>query len=180
MTDDDRRIDWVEAVRALPRNAAVIVRSRSASRREALARTLMPIARKTGVLVFIAADAALAIRLRADGVHWPENLPANLASLRRIGPKLILTMSAHGAPGLVAARRHKADAAILSPMFATQSHPEKPGLRAVRWGALRRLAHLPVLALGGIGAQSAAAAVSLGASGLVVIGAWTETKSTKR
>lgn len=179
MTDDYRLLDWAEAVRALPRGAAVIVRAREAAQREALARTVMPIAHRAGVLVLIASDAALALKMRADGVHIPEKGAARAKGFRRLYPNLLLTMSAHGAPGLVAARRIGADASILSPMFPTTSHPGSAGLGRVRWGLLRRQTPLAIFALGGIDMRSAPAAMALGANGLAVIGAWTANASAQ-
>lgn len=72
MTDDTREADWAEAVAALPRGAAVIVRHREPHAREALARRLRAIARAQGVKLLVADDPALAVRVGADGVHVPE------------------------------------------------------------------------------------------------------------
>lgn len=174
MTDDRREADWLEAVRALPRNAAVIVRTRDPARREALARDIMAVAKRKGVRILIAADLGLAIRLRADGVHFPEASSARLSWVRQINPKLILTVSAHGPKGLVQAHRLKAHGAFLSPLFATASHPMAAPLGPVRWGLVSRSAGIPVLALGGVTAGRASHAVALGATGIAVIGAWIE------
>lgn len=172
MTDDARPFDLIEAVRSLPRGAAVVVRARDSKDRSSLAKEIMRAARPRGVLTLIAADARLAIRLRADGVHCPEAEAGRVAAAKRALPKAIVTCAAHGREGLVRAARYGADAAILSPMFATRSHPGAAGLTSVRWALLRAGFPGHVIALGGVDADNAQRALSASANGIAVIGAW--------
>jgi thiamine-phosphate pyrophosphorylase len=55
------------------------------------------------------------------------------------------------------AARLGADAALLSPVFATRSHPGGATLGPVRFRLLARQAALPVIALGGMDARRARA-----------------------
>src|SRR5471032_1067992 len=64
---DDRRCDWAQAARALPRGSVVVVRARDAQQRLALAKALHGIAP-----LLIEDDPALAARIGAAGLHLPE------------------------------------------------------------------------------------------------------------
>lgn len=164
MTDDAREADWDEAVAALPRGAAVIVRHRQPHAREALARRLRPVARARGVKLLIADDPALAVRVGADGVHVPERKAAMIAGMRARHPLWLITASAHGL-----ARNVRADAVLLSPVFATESHVGRVSLGVVRFAALSRGC---VYALGGIDAGSVQLLATSRACGIALIRGW--------
>jgi thiamine-phosphate pyrophosphorylase len=166
MTDDERLTDPLGAARALPRGSMVIVRARQPERRKRLAGAMMTIARERGLFVLIASDAALALACGADGVHLPEARLGEAASLRA-RHRLIVTGAAHS----LSALRKTAwlDAAILSPVFATASHPGHATLTPVRAALIARAARLPVYALGGI--TPANAGRLSGFSGIAAIGA---------
>jgi thiamine-phosphate pyrophosphorylase len=78
----------------------------------------------------------------------------------------VITVAAHSGQGL---RIAYADAALLSPIFATRSHPKTPPLTAPRARLMARHALLPVLALGGITARNAP--LLKGFAGFAAIGA---------
>lgn len=167
MTDDARDVDWVEAVAALPRGAAVIVRHRERKAREVLARRLRAVAIARGVKLLIADDEALAVRVRADGLHIPQRHGVRAAAIKSRYPHWLVTASAHDA----AAMRVRADAVIVGPVFATASHPGARGLGAVRFAALAHGAR-HVYALGGVDAQSAQRLSAQPLSGVALIGGW--------
>ena len=166
MTDDERLIDPIAAARALPRGSMVIVRARQPAHRKRLAGAMMTIARERGLFVLIAGDAELALKVGADGVHLPEARLGEASSLRA-RYRLIVTGAAHS----LSALRKTAwlDAAILSPVFATASHPGRSSLTPVRAAFIARAARLPVYALGGV--TSANAGRLSGFSGIAAIGA---------
>jgi thiamine-phosphate pyrophosphorylase len=68
----------------------------------------------------------------------------------------------------------RAAAALVSPAFATASHPGAPGLGPLRWAALAARAPrgLAVVALGGLTSQTAARLPRCRLAGLAAIGAW--------
>jgi hypothetical protein len=70
--------------------------------------------------------------------------------------QLLLAVAAHSGPALARAARLGADAALLSPVFATASHLGAKPLGAVRFRALVRGSRVPVVALGGISADNVA------------------------
>ncbi len=178
LTDDVRLPDPLAAAARLPAGAAVVLRhyGRPAPERRALGRALAALCRRRRLRLLVAADWRLAAAVGADGLHLPEGLARGGAGLaaalawRRQGGRL-LTVAAHGAAGLTRARRLGADAALLSPVFATASHPGARPLGPVRFAALCRAAGLPVYALGGVAAATAPRLRGSGAAGVAAIGA---------
>ncbi len=172
MTDDARAADWVEAVRALPSGSAVVVRHRDARKREALARQLRSLCAQRRVLLLIADDAALAVRVRADGVHLPQARMARVAGVRGTNARWLVTTSAHDAAAVVRALRSGADAIFAAPVFATASHRARAALGVVRFAVLATRAPGKVLALGGADARSAPRLTGLPIAGVALIGGW--------
>ncbi len=162
ITDDDRLRDPLRAAQALPKGSLVIVRARDAARRSALGEALR---QKTQGLILLAADDPV-LAARLHGLHLPEIRAREAAHWRALRPHWIITVAAHSARALQVAH---ADAAFLSPVFPTGSHPEARALTPVRARMIARRATLPVLALGGVTAENAA--LLSGFSGLAAIGA---------
>jgi thiamine-phosphate pyrophosphorylase len=85
------------------------------------AQRLQRIARRQGVAFFVGADASLAIRARADGLHLPERLVGRMGNIRRLRARFVVTAAAHS---LLAVRRAEAagvDAIVISPVFPSAS-----------------------------------------------------------
>ena len=157
MTDEARLADPAAAMAGLPRGSAVILRHYADPHREALGRRLLALSRGAGVRLLIAGDARLADRLGADGLHLPEWMArrGGAAWRRWRRPDWLVTAAAHSPAALWQARRAGADAALLAPVFATDSHPDAAPLGALRLAAWCRRAPLPVYALGGMTAETA-------------------------
>ncbi len=168
MTDEIRRPDPVPAVRALSKGCAVILRHYTHPHRAELARELASVCAKRRLLLLVAADAALARSVGADGVHLPEWMVWRNPAAWRLArpPAWLVTASAHGPAALERALRIGADAAILSPVFSTASHPGARALGPHLFSAWRRSVALPVYALGGVNAITAKRLRAAGAAGL--------------
>ncbi|MBM3565203.1 MAG: thiamine phosphate synthase [Alphaproteobacteria bacterium] len=172
LLSDPRRLpDPVALLDRLPRGAAVVLRHYDAPGRIALARRLIKEARRRGIVVLVAGDWRLAVRLGADGVHLPERamaarLPVGVAVRSK---KLFVTIAAHSANSLFLAARFDPDAAILSPVFQTASHPGRIPLGPLRFAALCRKSPVPVIALGGIDERNAPRILDSGAAGIAGI-----------
>jgi thiamine-phosphate pyrophosphorylase len=162
VTDDERLADPLAAALRLPKGSMVIVRARDAERRQALAESLR--ARTRGLILLAADDPVLADRLH--GLHLPEKRARDAAHWRALRPHWLITVAAHSACALHIAY---ADAALLSPVFATKSHPKAHPLTAVRARLIARHALLPVVALGGVTARNAP--LLKGFAGFAAIGA---------
>lgn len=170
MTDPKRLADPCAAAEHLPPGSGVILRAYEPPERERLARELAAIARHRGLILLIAVDAALAAEVGAAGVHLPEALIGRAAQVRR-RPGWLVTAAAHSLAALHAAARAGADAALLSPVFPTASHPQAHALGPALFATLARRAPLPVYALGGIDAKNAPLLLASGAAGIAGIGA---------
>jgi thiamine-phosphate pyrophosphorylase len=139
-------------LRRLPRGSALVLRVFGAQDGEGQARAAARICRRRGLKLLIGADIALAHRVRADGVHFPERM----GGVRWLRPRAwLVTMAAHSPTALAKARKAGVDAAVLSPIFQSRSASAGAPLGpapAARWA---RAAGLPVYALGGINKNTA-------------------------
>ena len=82
----------------------------------------------------------------------------------------MLTVAAHSPRALRRAAAIGADAALLSPVFATPSHPDVRAIGPMRFLAWCRNVHVPVYALGGISATNAGRLASPAIVGIAGIG----------
>jgi thiamine-phosphate pyrophosphorylase len=171
MTDRVRVPDPVAAARALPRGSAIILRHTDAKTRAALARALIEVARSRGLKLLVAGDVPLAAEIGAHGLHLPEARAREAAHWRALKPAWIITAAAHSARGLTAARIAGADAALLAPVFATPSHPEREPIGLLRARLMAARAGLPVYALGGVNAHTVARLAHASFAGIAAIDA---------
>ncbi|MEM1192049.1 MAG: thiamine phosphate synthase [Pseudomonadota bacterium] len=153
----------------LPRNCAIVFRDYSDPERATVGRALRGLCARHAVGFFVAGDVALARRLGADGFHVPGWLLPHVGSWS--GFSGLVTAACHGPGDLQRAARGGAHAALLSPIFPTQSHPRAPALGRQRFLAWAARSPLPVFALGGVTADNAAGLRAPTMAGLAVIGA---------
>lgn len=160
------------AAARLPAGSAVLLRDYQAPDRAALAAALARLCRRRRLRLLIGGDARLAAAVRAAGLHLPQALVARRRPGRILGQTMgLTTAAAHDARGLAAAARGGADACLLSPVFATASHPGARALGPVRFARLVRMARLPVYALGGVNSRTARRLAASGACGIAALGA---------
>lgn len=169
MTDAVRLPDPVAAAERLPRGSAVILRHYGEGGRDKLAAQLAQVSREHGLRLLIGADPELALRVGAHGVHLPEAMLALARSARR-RPGWLVTAAAHDWMALISSAQAGADAALLSPVFPTLSHPRRRPLGAWRFATLANHAPLPVYALGGISEVNAVQLLSSRSVGIAAIG----------
>jgi thiamine-phosphate pyrophosphorylase len=143
-TDDSGR-DWLSAARRLPRGSVVILRGKERAE-------LLDALRPLPLRLLAADDPDLA--KEADGLHLPERRAREAAHWRARHPDWIITASAHSLRALLTLNH--VDAAFLSPVFPTTSHPGAATLTLLRAGMIARQAMVPVYALGGVDARNAA------------------------
>ncbi len=173
VTDQVRLPDPLAAMARLPPGSGVLLRHYDSPDRFALARSVAALARRRRLILLVAGDWRLAARLGAQGLHLPEGLARHGLLSPALGwrrrRRILLTAASHSTMALGRAAWLKADAALLSPAFATRSHVGQPPIGAVRFGLWARRAKLPVLALGGISEQTAKQLPKGAASGLAAI-----------
>ena len=108
----------------------------------------------------------------ADGLHLRSNDAQACINRPALGKHQLLGVSAHNLSDLQQARKLEADFAVLSPVLATPSHPDTPGMGWTRFAELNAQAGLPVFALGGQSAATLAQAKSVGGHGIAGIRGW--------
>jgi thiamine-phosphate pyrophosphorylase len=153
----------LRAIARLPRGSAIVLRHYSLGdlERRALFDRVRRAARPRGALLLLAGNPDLARAWGADGHHGrtPE----------RSGAAWLHSAPVHDGHELRDAIRAGADAVLLSPLFATRSHPGTRPLGLARFAALARLSPVPVIALGGVRPRHAALIRRLGAAGFAAI-----------
>ncbi|MBO9581332.1 MAG: thiamine phosphate synthase [Sphingobium sp.] len=158
-------VDLLRTIARLPRGSAVVFRHYSLpeSERRALFDQVARAAHRRHVLVLLAGDPVMARDWGADGHHGRTGRPF------RTRRDWLHSAPVHDHRELVAARRVGADVLLVSPLFATRSHPGARLLGPARFAALAREASVPVIALGGVKKRHASCARALGASGYAAI-----------
>lgn len=134
-----------DALARLPRGSGFVFRHYHLQPKERRERfeALRDAARKRDHVVVLSGSPVLARKWRADGVYGPAgSMPRNDSLLRLV--------TAHNWKEIVAAEHAGADAILLSPVFATASHPGAKPLGPVRFRLLARKTQVPVIALGGM------------------------------
>nr|WP_314465023.1 thiamine phosphate synthase [uncultured Novosphingobium sp.] len=129
----------------LPRGSGLVYRHyhlAPAARRARFA-ALARAARRFGHSVFLSGPAREARGWGADGAY---GAPARLAR----GPACLRLVTVHSLRELGRAHRARADAILLSPVFATRSHPGGGTLGRVHFHLLAARSAVPVIALGGM------------------------------
>ncbi|MBL6941370.1 MAG: thiamine phosphate synthase [Rhodospirillales bacterium] len=162
MTDSMRLKNPLPAARALAAGSAVILRHYEDKDRAGLARALIALCRPRHIAVLVAGDARLALATNADGLHLPEAMLARRH--QKLRPSMLLSVAAHCPRALARAAKADADFALLSPVFASKSHPGGSAIGVLRFAAWASRTPLPVYALGGINDQNIR---RLGGSGAV-------------
>lgn len=130
------------------------------------------VAREHGVRLIINDRADIALALRADGVHLgQDDLPPE-AARRLLGADAVIGYSTHTFEQAQAAARLPVDYIAIGPIFQTTSKDNPDP--TVNLDTLRRIrdsipAHIPLVAIGGIGIGNAREVLDAGADAVAVI-----------
>ena len=181
MTDEERLPDPVAGASRLPPGSAVLLRHYGSPEREPIGEALAGIRRSRRLDLIVAAEAGLAgdlaWRLNARGLHIPSWFAAADCGLARREvwkwrqrPGRYVTAAAHDRREMERALSLGADALIVSPVFATESHPASRPLGPHGLAELIGAAPVPVYALGGITASNVARLGPVRAAGIAGIG----------
>jgi thiamine-phosphate pyrophosphorylase len=163
MTDPKRLADPQAILDILPKGAAV-----------KLGAQIRAACRRRGLVFICGGSQALAQNLSADGLHIPQWQIVRGKKLRRPKKNWIVTAACHSYAAIQAAAKMGADAAILSPVFPTESHIGAATLGPLRFACLVHHSPIPVYGLGGIDSPNAQRIIRSGACGLAGIGAFSE------
>ncbi|MET0339185.1 MAG: thiamine phosphate synthase [Caulobacter sp.] len=170
-TDPQRTPDPAAVAQRLPAGSAVVLRLFGAANALDQAKKMRTLTSELSLTLLIGADADLAAAVNADGVHLPERLTDQAASLRRQHSGWLITAAAHSPEALELAAQAGADAAVVSPVFPSQSPSAGAPLGAERFAAMVQAAQIPIYALGGVTADTVGDLKDSGAAGLAAVGA---------
>lgn len=160
LTDPKRTPDPCRTAQHLPQGAGIIYRHFGAKDRFETAADLSRIAVRRGLVLLIAADPQLALKVRAHGVHWPE---ARRSEARHWTDAFaVQTVSAHTPAALRQAAGFGFDAAVLSTVFPSNSDSAGRAMGALRFRRLAQSTTISVYALGGVDAQTGPQIASYG------------------
>ena len=164
MSDPQRLPDICAAAKTLPRGSALIYRHFGAKDKQEVAADLRQICFARDIQLLIGQDEELARACGADGLHLPERDLGRAVYLRGRYPDWLLTGAAHSAAAL--AQTNALDAAVLSPVFESQSPSAGAPLGIGTFAKMVRGAPVPVFALGGIQAGNVQEILGTGAAGI--------------
>ena len=170
-TDPERTPDPAATAAKLPRGSAVVFRAFGAKDAVERGADLRAIARDRGLTLLVGADAALAARIGAHGVHLPERLAHRARRLKAAHPRWIVTAAAHSTLAARRALAAGADAVVVSAVFPSRSASAGAPMGAVRLAILVRAAQGPVYALGGVSNKKARLLKDTGLVGLAAVDA---------
>jgi thiamine-phosphate pyrophosphorylase len=171
-TDPVRTPDPEAIAERLPRGSAIVFRAFGAADAVERGRRLAAIARRRGLILLVGADAALAAQVGADGVHLPERLTARARRLKAARPGWTVTAAAHSVRAARLGLAARADAVVVSTVFASRSASAGAPLGSVRLALLVRAVKGPVYALGGIDNKKARRLLDAGLVGLAAVDAF--------
>lgn len=139
--------------------------------RLAQASRLAALCRERGVPLIVNDSAALALACGADGVHLGRD-DGDVAQARRTLGDRLVGVSCYDDLGRVrAAASAGADYVAIGSVFASSTKPGAVRAPLALLGAARAAGGMPVVAIGGITAANAPAAIAAGADMLAVISA---------
>lgn len=168
LTDPERTPHPETIVAGLPAGWGVIYRHFGAPDREEVAGRLLKLCRKRRILLLIGADAALAAKIGADGVHWPSRMAG--ASRKWRGRFKVQTMSGHSGDNPGNFRQFPVNAVLFSTVFRSRSASAGAAMGALRFRKLAATLPCPVYALGGVNPDNGLSIADAG--GLAAIDGW--------
>jgi thiamine-phosphate diphosphorylase len=178
ITDDEilKRSGWVrtacEVLDAGGASVALHVRGPALSGRMIYETTesLIGAAAGAGALLFVNDRVDVAMTLPVAGVHLRErSLPVREAR-RLLGDGACIGASVHGSERARVAQDEGANYLVVGTVFATPSHPDRPGEGVELLERVGRASELPLVAIGGISPERVHSVRRAGAHGVAVRG----------
>jgi hydroxymethylpyrimidine kinase / phosphomethylpyrimidine kinase / thiamine-phosphate diphosphorylase len=137
--------------------------------RLAEARELQLLCSARGVTFIVNDDLPLAAEIRADGVHFGQDDGSVSEARRVLGEKALIGISTHSLEEALRAEAEGADYIGFGAMYPTESKDVQylPGPAVL--AEVRSRVQIPIVAIGGITRDNAAAVIDAGADSLAVI-----------
>jgi len=140
----------------IPKESAFLLRSYKVKERKKIAKQLLKFCKMKKLKLLIGSDIKLAEDINAHGIHFPEYMikknKINWMIIKNIKSKKnwIITTAVHSYQAIKKAEFFNVDAALLSPVFQSESHPNKKNLGINKFESIVKKTKLPIYALGGI------------------------------
>ena len=136
--------------------------------------------RRYGVPFIVNDSVEIALRCGADGIHVGQrDMPPDEVRAR-VGPDCIVGVSAQTVEQALRAERLGADYLGVGAVFSTSTKLDACEVPLETLRAICAAVHIPVVAIGGIGAQNVAALAGTGIAGIAVVSALFAAKDTRR
>lgn len=166
----------VEVVAAAARGGVTLVQLREKALPDAamigLAREIKDALQPFGIPLIINDRVEVALAAGADGVHLGVDDLSAAEARARLGPDIILGVSAGTPEEAALVDPGLADYAGVGSVYATATKPDAgPPIGLEGLGDLKARLPLPVVAIGGIGAGQAEAVMATGVEGIAVVSA---------
>ena len=154
---DDESFDKKKLLKLkIPKKSAFLLRSYETKKRKKIAKQLLNFCKMKKIKLLISSDIKLAEDINADGIHFPEYMvkknKINWTYIKNVksNKKWIITTAVHNIQSLKKAEELNIDAALLSPVFPSKSHPNNKSLGLNKFLKIVKKTKLPIYALGGI------------------------------
>ena len=141
----------------IPKESAFLLRSYEVKERKKIAKQLLKFCKMKKLKLLIAADIKLAEDINAHGVHFPEYMIKKKNKINwvfvkniKLRKNWIITTAVHSLQAIKNAEFFDIDAALLSPVFSSKSHPNEKNLGINKFSKIVKKTKLPIYALGGI------------------------------
>lgn len=175
LTESLCRRPWREVLAGLLAGGAgcVQLREKSLLDRELMdrAREIAGAAHEAGALAIVNDRPDVAVLAAADGVHVGQDDLRAREARRIVGPDRIVGVSTHSVEQARAAAEAGADYIGCGPMYPSHTKPRDVVAGPALLAEVAEAVGLPVMAIGGITAEGAAAVLAAGAAWLAVSGA---------
>ena len=132
---------------------------------------LSALCRSYGVPFIINDNVEIAIKCQADGIHVGQEDMAAADVRAKVGPDMIIGVSAHSVEEAQLAVAHGADYLGVGAAFTTSSKPEAGHIDAETIRAICETVKIPVIAIGGIKEENLLRLRGNGLCGVAVISA---------
>lgn len=133
------------------------------------ARAIKNLIEAEGVKFLINDHVHIAADIGADGVHLGQGDMNSSEALSILGPEAIIGLTAFTPAHFATLDPAVVDYAGTGPFYPTQTDKGKPVLGAAGFKALRALSPVPVVGIGGITLENAAAVIDAGADGVAMM-----------